>query len=173
MFQYNNLKCGDCNRAFCIAIDTDEVKGDTPICPHCNSKSVNSAADAGSSTQETAQPGGAGPLGMLHLLAAVRNLKNSRSNPRAPERCGLRSMWFSQEELRTLAQLKSDREVSTVSRELIEWAELEFRQLLFLKGILCKSYADVGKELGVGASRVTLKYNNLCDIYGLVDEEEE
>lgn len=171
MFQYSNLKCGDCNRAFCFAIDADEAEADVPVCPHCDSKSVMPAADAGVSVQAIAQLGGAAPRGMFQLLAAVRNLNNPRDCPRVSDGCGLPSTWFSQEELHALAQLKLDRKASVVSHQTIEWSELEVRQLLFLKGILCKSCVDVGEELGVGVNRVAMKYKNLCVNYGLVDKE--
>lgn len=176
MYQYSDWKCGSCERSFCIALDDEETKGkDTCVCPHCGSKSVTPKAESGPATEEDDQPGAAAPVGLAALLDTVRNLNSPGDNPKAPDWCGLPSTWFSPEELRTLARLRLEREASLAGgkRPIIEWTEVEVRQLFFLKGIRFRSYADVGEELGVGSSRAYEKYRDLCSAYGLAHEVDE
>lgn len=174
MYQYSDWKCGDCRRSFCIAIDDEDSKGeDAPTCPRCESKSVNPDAHAGSSRQETAQEGAANRPGVIALVAAVRILNSPWDTSEVPQGCGLASTWFSQEELDTLARLKPDRQALAARLGKLNWSELEVRRLLFLKGIRCWSYGDVGKELGVGGDRARLKYRRLCKVFGLVHEADE
>lgn len=174
MYQYSDWKCGDWRRSFCIAIDDEDSKvEDTPTCPRCDSKSVTPDADAGPSRQETAQEGASNRPGVLALVAAVRILNSPWDTSEVPEGCGLASTWFSQEELDTLAQLKPARQALAARLGKLKWSELEFRRLLFLKGIRCWPYAEVGEELGVGRNRVRFKYRRLCKVFGLVHEADE
>lgn len=112
---------------------------------------------------------------MLSLLSAVQILNNPGRNARVPKDAILPATWFSAAELQTLQQLKTQRLGMTPRSkpQTLDWAELEVRQILFLRGILCKSFRDVGKELGMSLARVTQKYNELCDVYGLIDEVED
>lgn len=174
MYQYSDWKCGDCMRSFCIAIDDEDSKGEeAPTCPRCESKSVTPDAHAGSSRQETAEQDAASRPGVIALVAAVRILNSPWDTSEVPEGCGLASTWFSQEELDTLARLKPDRQALAARLGKLKWSELEVRRLLFLKGIRCWSYGDVGKELGVGGDRARLKYRRLCKVFGLVHEADE
>lgn len=112
---------------------------------------------------------------MLALVDAVRKLNSPGDNLQVPDRCGLPSMWFSAEELRTLAQLKLERQASLVGRKrpIIEWSELEVRQLLFLKGISFRSNVGVGEELGVSRTRVYQECRDWCTVFGLTEEVDE
>lgn len=175
MYQYSDWKCGDCTRSFCIAIDDEDSKKaeDIPACPRCESKLVTLDVDAGPSRQETAQQDAANRPGVIALVAAVRILNSPWDTSEVPEGCGLASTWFSQEELNTLVQIKPDRQALAARLGQLKWSELEVRRLLFLKGIRCWSYAEVGEELGVGRNRVVLKYRRLCKVFGLVHEADE
>lgn len=173
MYQYSDWKCDNCERSFCIAINDEESKGkDTCVCPHCESKSVTPEAESGPPTQEHAQLGAAAPLGMAALLDTVRSLNRPGDNPQAPDWCGLPSTWFSPEELDTLAQLRLKRQAQ-IQRQFAQfrWSDLEVRQLLFLKGIRFRSYADVGEELGVGPDRAYSKYRALCNAFSLIHDD--